>query len=280
MRFTKLRLVGSVNVDLPIVGVESDSPFILKGVDGLGPPERVVKTGGSVAEGGTRQGTRAANRQVVALIGLQPGWEFGQTAADLRETLYGLLTPPFGAPVQVQIMDGDTVVAVARGDVSRCETPLFVKDPVVQVTIDCDYPYLLAPATISQAPAKTVSGSQTAIDILNDGTAPAGFYMAITLGAAQAGALRISENSASGRFMNILGPWGSGDKLIVDTRDGARKILRDPAGSGPQVSVLGNMTSGSTWLQLHGGKNRLLINSTSFTYSDYLFAHTPAYWGV
>jgi hypothetical protein len=282
MNWNKLRLVGAASIDLPIFGADPEGPFILKGVDGLGPPERDVKIARTVQEGGYRQGTRTQNRQVVHRVGLQPDWDTGQTSADLRNMMYGLLTPPANQSVKLQVMLGSTILAQTEGDISTFETALFSKDPEVQITLDCDYPYLRKPAITYQIPAKSLVSGKTAVDISNDGTAPAGFWMKIVLQSNHSGSLVISDDTAGGEVLELNGPWNAGDILTVDTRAGQRGVWRQPAGagSGGNVSILGRMTGVSRWLQLHGLANRLLINNTAFDFSGNGFGHTVAYWGV
>jgi len=280
MKFNKIRLLGVTNVDLPIVGADPSGPYVLKSADGLGPTERDVFRARTTQEGGVRQGTRAHDRSAVMLVGLQPDWDTGQTADELRDELYGLLTPPYGLPVGLQLMLGTTVQAVAQGDISRMETAIFTADPAVQITLDCDYPYFLAPAIHYQFPTKTLVSGKTAIDVENDGSAPAGFWMKLVLQATVAGSLKLSDNSPVGQTMEIGGPWEAGDIFEIDTRAGQRGIWRIASGQTARVSKLNDLTPNSPWLQLHKGPNRLLLNRTAFDWEDEGFGHTPAYSGV
>jgi hypothetical protein len=177
-------------------------------------------------------------------------------------------------------MLGETVLAQAQGDISRFEAALFSKDPEVQITVDCDYPYFVSPTVQSQIPVKSLVSGKTAIDIENDGTAPAGFWISFTLQSAQAGSLKISDDSANGQTMTINGPWEAGDTLTLDTRDGQKSVLKTPSGSTVPVSIIGRFTGSSPWMKLHGGANRLLINNTAFDFAGAGFQHTPTYWGV
>jgi len=280
MKFNKIRLLGVTNVDLPIVGADPSGPYVLKSADGLGPPNRALFRSKTTQEGGVRQGSRAEDRQATMLVGLQPDWDTGQTAEELRTELYGLLTPPFGLPVGMQLMLGNTVQAVAQGDISAMEAAIFSSDPAVQIVLDCDYPYFLAPALVYQFPAKGLVSGQSYIDVENDGSAPAGFWMRLVLQQTVAGNLVISDNSPTGQKMTIKGPWNAGDTLTIDTRAGQRGVWRKASGSGVHVSKLNDFTADSPWIQLHKGPNRLLLNRTAFDWEDQGFGHTPAYWGV
>lgn len=279
MKFNKIRLSGASDVDLPILGLDAADPYILKSVDGLGPPEIDVAVANTIQEGGVYRGRRAQNRQVVMRVGLHPDWDDGQTPEELRTTLYNLLTPKFARSVKAKMMWDDDIIALAEGQISRFEISVFAKDPEIQITLNCFSPYLMAPEIEYQIPAKTPIVTNTAIDVQNTGTAPAGFWLGVTLTAPQA-TLRITDDSNNVEKMTIGGGWEAGDTLIVDTRAGQRGVWKIESGDTDLISVLGNLSGTSTWLQLYHGENRYLINSLAFDWYLEGFGHTPAYWGV
>lgn len=280
MIFDKLRLVGANNVDFPILGADASGPFVLKSAEGLDPPEIFVAYASTVNEGGVRQKTKAQNRQVIARVGLQPDWDTGQTAQELRTTLYGLLTPKYGLPLIGRLMLGSTVVGEIQGDISRFEASIFSKDPEVQITMNCDGPHILAPAILYQTPEKSIVSGKTAIDVLNDGTASVGFWMSITFQSVQNATLVLSDDSANGQHMDITENFEAGDKLTLDTRPGQRGVWKTLSGESVKSSILNSLTGESPWMELHGGDNRLLLNNTAFDWAGNGFGHTPAYWGV
>lgn len=280
MKFNKIRLVGASNVDFPIVDADPAGPFVLKNADGLGPPDITLRRGKTVQEGSIRQGRRAEDRQIIMRVGLQPDWDVGQTAEQVRANLYNLLTPRFGNPVKVQLMLNDVVVGVAQGDISRFEVVIFSKDPEVQITLDCDYPYLLAPAVQYQTPIKTVIGGMTALDIVNDGTAPAGFFLGIKFLAPVTGSLQLLEDAPFGLRMSLHNvSFAANDSVTFNTAAGTRGVHKVTP-SGVSTTLLNNLDGASAWLQLYGGNNRLLINNTNFDWYFTGFSHTPAHWGV
>lgn len=282
MKFTKIRLVGPSNVDLPKDGIiEELNPFVLKGADGLGPVEVDVSFAQTLQMGGVYQGRRPQLREITLLVGLQPDWNIGQTASDLRSTLYGLLTPKYEGFIKIQLVDEDIVVAEATGQVKTMEISAFSKDPEVQIVVSCQGPYLNAPSIVYQTPTKTVSGGQTIVTVNNIGTAPSGFWMGFTLTAAHSGSLQIMDDSSMPKIINVGSTFASGATFIIDTRAGNRGVWKIPAGGGPIQSILNELSASSSWIQLHGGTNRLKINNTTgFDWYGSRFGHTPAYWGI
>lgn len=282
MKMDMLRFVGASTVDFPLEGTESSGPFVLKGAEGLGPPEVTVKMVRTVLEKGLYQGKTAALRQVIAVVGLQPNWDDGQTPEQLRTQLYSLLTPKFGAMVRMEVRHGGLLQGYADGQISALVPVLFTRDPAVQIVLDCDYPYLLD-SQVTQTPTqRTVAGLQV-FDIENEGTAPAGFKTGITLGAAVAAPLILSDEGVPGQKIQIDGiNWVSGDTFVVDTRAGSRGVWRIPNGETVPTTILANLNGAvSEWIQLHGGPNTLKLNTTALSFhANYDFVHRPAYWGV
>ena len=282
MKMDMLRFIGAKSVDFPILGADPSGPFVLKGAEGLGPTEINVRIARTVLEKGLYQGKSPNLRQITVLVGLQPNWDTGQTAEELRTELYSLLTPRYGQMVRAEVRHQGVVKAYAQGQVSKMEPAMFTNDPAVQIVLDCDYPYLLAPDVVTQTPVQTTVGDIRAFDVINDGTAPSGFKAGFVLMANVGTSLVLSDENPLGQKIQIDGiNWLAGDRFVVDTRAGSRGVWRG-AGGGALVSVLNNLNGAvSEWIQLYGGDNRLLLNTTAFDWDPAdNFSHQPAYWGV
>lgn len=282
MKMDTLRFIGASSVDFPILGADPSGPFVLKGADGLGPPEVTVRMGKTVLEKAPYQGKSPNLRQVIAVVGLQPDWDVGQTAEELRTVLYGLLTPRYNRMVRVEVVSDGIVQGYAQGQVSKMEAAIFTKDPAVQITVDCDYGYFLAPNAVVQEPVQSTVGGIRAFDVENDGTAPSGFKAGFVLMANVGTTLVLSDEDPLGQKFQVDGiNWVSGDRFVIDTRPGSRGVWRGPGG-GALVPALANMNGAvSEWIHLYGGDNKLLLNTTAFDWDpEYKFSHQPAYWGV
>ena len=280
MYFTKIRLTGLFTTDLPIVNALPSDRYILKNADGLGPPEVDVIIADTVNAGGVYQSRRTQSRELVITIGLNPDYNVGQTPADLRTELYGLLTPSQEDKVTVTIMDGDTPLANTEGYTKRIEIVPFNKEPEVQVTIACLQQYLLAPANLYIIPGGSPgvmppTGVEIPFDITNAGTATTGFYMEIVITSPQP---QFYIADSFGHKMYITNYFYHGDTLILDTRPGFRGIRYKESGSSTESNIIHSLSSDSTWLMLYGGVNNFIASSYFFSWGNVFYR--PQYWGI
>lgn len=268
MYFTKLQLIGLSTVNLPIVDALPTDPYILTNAEGLGPPEVDVSIQNTLNAGGFYQGRRPQSREIVLRVGLNPDFGIGQTAADLRTELYGLLTPGYLDNVTVRIMDVTTVLATTVGYIKKLEIVPFNAEPEVQITIACVEQYLQAPSFLYVAP-----DSKSAPVIDNTGTAPAGFRMEITF---TSNVTNWTLSHASGAKMELTYSFLSGDILTIDTRPGYRGIWLKRGLS--TTNIIYALSADSIWFMLHGGENTFATSSSAFNWGDVYYR--PQYWGV
>ena len=269
MYWTKIRLNGLFVVDLPIVDAKPSDIYILKNALGLGPPEVDVSIINTLNAGGYYQTRRPQPREVVLHVGLNPNFGIDQTASDLRQTLYGLLTPGMTDSVRIEIMAEDVVLAYTIGYVKKLEIAPFSKTPEVQITISCLQWYFLAPAPVYLEPPAKASPI-----IHNAGTAPAGFHMDLTFTAATTNWVL---TAASGKKMNFIYNFPINSTLHIDTRPGYRGIkLSVPLQA--DKNILYSLSADSVWHMLYGGDNPFTTSSQNFNWGDVYYL--PQYWGI
>lgn len=288
MKFTKIRLKGPTNVDLPLLGEPAEGKFLLKGADGLDP------VGVDVLSTGERN---PQGREPVFLVGLQPEWDAGQTAEQLRSELYGLLTPRHRSMIRIEMIDGSTIKAYADGQVKQMEAGIFSKDPEVQITFVCQgatRSYLLAPTQIHTQPDPPNTPGYFPIN--NIGDAPSGFKISIQFLSAvtydsgtdvggvlisdsQIAGVLTSANRDDGEWMRVKRSFAVGDRLIIDTRKGQRNVWSVAANSSNQTSRLNDLDEDSLWMNLHSGLNDIYVDQ-GFVWYENGFSYTPAYWGI
>jgi len=265
MYFTKIRLNGGTDVDFPIIGALPSDTYILKAVDGLGPPDVNV-----IILDNVYQGRETANRQIVMRVGLNPNYGVNQTPEQLRSTLYKMLTLDYTSALRFSLMDGGIIVAIVDGYISKMEVAHFAKDPEVQITIECLQPYLLAPN-----PTVLVPTTKATFPVVNPGTASTWFKADFNITGTIAN-FTLSRNLKPLEQMKIQTTLLPGDVLSIDTRDGQKNITYTRAGK--TENAVGILSIDSIWLELYAGLNTLKTSSAAFNWGSITF--TPRYWGV
>lgn len=290
-KWSFLRLSGAAIlgfIDLNKDGALPEDMFVLKGVDGLGPPEIDVSISKKKF-----QARQPRDRQLVVRIGLNPDYVAGDTPSDLRAYLYGMLTgDASNAQVTTFLMvDAATELFRTEGYVSKIENNPFSKDPEVAVTIECMGPYF-HDAFERDA---LVDGDFGQFDPNpqwpNRGSAPSGFYLEGKVTASydyfeiKNGGYNDNGSEKRMRF-NWFDKYGvhavTNSLIQIDTREGQRMArLLQYLGAGPTYEVfdlLSAMTSDSVWLQLHNDMNNFTTNLSSVTWQ--YAKYTPQHWGI
>lgn len=271
MKFTKVRTIGRTTTDFPIIGANVSDTYIVKEIDGLGPPVVDVSISNTLYQGGIFRGRRPQNREIVFKIAFNPNYSSGQKVSDLRSALYGLLTPNRENQIEVQLMEEDSVVAVTRGFVKSMDPVIFSKEPAVQIVVACIDAYLEAPSAVN---LNVSTLNRTTLVLQNDGTATTGFRMELKF-TSTTNQWSLTD-SDSGDTMHVNEVFNANDSLVINTIPGSRAIERWR--SGVMTNIVGSLTADSDWLDLFLGLNLFHTSSPNFNWVSFSF--TPQYWGV
>jgi hypothetical protein len=270
MKFDKIRLKGLYDIDLQIQGLSPSASYILKAADGLGPPDVTVYNMKEIY-----LGREPVDREIVLRVGLNPDYAAGERVSDLREKLYGLLTPGINDEVTVQfLLNNNAIIAVIKGQIRQMPINPFSDEPEMQIVIACYGSFLLAPAQIA-APLPANSGVPT---INNIGSGPAGFKFNVTINS-QRGFwwLKRGAGTAQEQLMQVNYVFLADDVLKISTEPGNRFILL--VRNGVTSNIIDGLSTDSTWLMLHGGLNSFTTLGPSI--QDFtLIAYTPRFWGI
>lgn len=91
---TQIDLMSENAIDLPIIGITPKTSLLIKKIDGLDPPDRVLFIGDYSQDGGLYQGRRVSKRNVVITIDLNPNPALGETVESLRDKLHRAFIDP------------------------------------------------------------------------------------------------------------------------------------------------------------------------------------------
>lgn len=281
MRFASISLshdLGGVSTGitltplvLPLGSTSSSGPFQLKSVTGLDPPDVDVIVSQGLNSEAVRQGMSETNREVTMLIGYNPNYAAGETISDLRSRLYPWMTPKFGLPIKLSILDSNGVLlAYILCNIKRFETDIFSKDPQVLITFTCIGTYLIGPNYTYPS-----LGSLTKPNFIltNPGDAPSGFQMILTMTGSMTRFDLYNRFNVRMRYNYSL---VSGDIVTISSKPGERSASVNR--SGVVTNLLPYQDTSSDWIMLFAGENPFQYNSSSFTFTSITIY--PRYWGV
>lgn len=280
MKFTRLQLRGLYDIMLPVVGALPTDKFLLKGFDGLGPTEVDVPIIRTVRGKGHYQGRRPQSREATIRIGLNPDWSTNETAEELRNEIYGLLTPPRHSDfVTMYVVDTREVypnetVATAKCWVKRCEIVPFSEDPEVQVTLVFLETYFEGPFLLSYDP----DGAQAGLEIVNPGTAPSGTLLNVTF---TGPATYFEFTDTLGTVMlHVTHDFVNNDLLHIDSRPGFEKIYVFRPGVPGTRNLASSLWADSDWITLLGGMNYIYGEASTSNWEWGAVQYRPLYLGV
>ena len=266
---------GAAPLQFSMASDVSTAAYVLKGVDGLDPPDVNLIMGEALNEGVVYANGIPQAREVTILIGLQPNYALGESAGDLRDILYRILTPWYGGSCRLHIYNpaGTTQILEVDGYVKKVSAAIWSKDPAVQIVFSCKGPYLLDSNFTVPTPA---SLGKSPITIPYPGNAPGGFYIQIQLTTSM-GFFYIEEvGGGSSRRLRVDYGFMANDVIRFNTSYGSRflEVVR----SGVTTNLLGYKSVTSIWPQLRNGNNGFYPANANFNITAIFYQ--PRYWGI
>ena len=247
-------------LQLPIE--ESEDPlqrnnYHVLGVDGLDPVKAsFASTDLANADGVYIQSSRLDVRNLVLTLGMNPDYA-DNSVQELRTRLYRYFMPK--SEIKIRCIDSDYVAKTISGYVESMETPIFVKEPRVSVSILCPNPDFSSVEDSVETLQTTANSDRFSLDY--SGSAPTGFIFRCNTGTDYLNAFRIEVQSEQGNIQTFSynDSTQPGMAVEVDTRMGYRKVM--VYDNGPGMPRLYNVAIGSVWPQLHPGSNLIRVYS-------------------
>lgn len=261
---------------VPILGVTPKDSLLVRHVSGLNPPEIDLFIGDYARDGGTYQGRRIGNRNVVITFDLNPNHALGETVSGLREMLYKAFVDPHVEAdfIKLNLHDDSGRVRYLVGYTEKFETEIFDVETMAQISIICPDPYL---RDIQETILEDPSG-WTAVPFTYTGTAETGFVAQIYV-TSTTPKITLENN---GKTMEITRSFSAGDMVEINTSRGERSVTYTPVGEDP-LPILGDLSVLSPWLELHSQANTMKVYGS--TPSDLPAAirslrFRQSYWGI
>lgn len=258
---------------------DNTSSYKIRGVDGLGPTDKeisMVRTSDSRVRLNQRN---SVMRQIVMLLDLKPNLALGETVASLRQHFYQYHETRDEYPLEFRVFEGPEVKAYINCYLEKIETPIFAKDPQIQLTFNClssNFVGVVDYANLADVDPDGVNGHT--MQIPYDGTAKVGFYSGLTLISGTENPLVISTLQNPRTLFEINYPFAMGDIVRFSTVPGSRYIDRWRSGS--KISLLPYLKKGAVWPKLYEGVNGFRTASTKWEWSADDTSWIPEYLGV
>lgn len=261
------------NIVIPIVGSTIANQFIVKNIDGLGPPPITVNMGALAGNGSIYQGRNMPNRNPVLTIGLNPDFSSDQTVAELRDVIYqALLEPAWNSPEVTIILHDDTKPdRTFSGYVESMDINQFSKSPDLVISILCPAWALSGTVTLNGAWDATHGLTTT-----NPGTAAAGFDLVVVNGSPSMTGFNITKVPDEIKVFSCSETFYSGDALHINSVPGSRKV--EVYRAGVWHNIIDSMDGNVGWPSFAPGANTLSLDWGNMALNS--CTYTSQWWGV
>lgn len=261
---------------LPILGVTPKDSLLIRKVTGLNPPDIDLFIGEYARDGGSYQGRRVGNRNVVMTLDLNPNPALGETISGLRDLLYKTFVDPLVNAdfIELVLHDEEGRVRNIVGYTEKFETEIFDIETMAQISMICPDPYI---RDLAETVLTNPSGTWVSVPFTYGGTAETGFKAQIDI-SANTPVLNIKNN---GRTMTITHNFLTGDVVYVNTIRGERDINYTRAGV--NAPLIAKLSATSPWLELHAQANTMNVHGTlpdDLVAGVKTISYRASYWGV
>lgn len=261
---------------IQILGATPKDSLLVRKITGLSPPDINLFIGDYARDGGTYQGRRVANRNVVIMFDLNPNPALGETISGLREMLYKTFMDPHADAdyVKLNLHDDLGRIRYLVGWTEKFETEIFDIETVCQISMVCPDPYI---RDNIKTVLRNVNG-WTTVPFTYEGTAETGFEAEIYI-TSDTPTLTLDNND---KRMIISRSFVVGDVVHVNTNRGSRSLTVTPSGGTP-ISIIAGLSPTSPWLELHSQANTMRVygaTTANLIASVRSLSYTQSYWGV
>ena len=264
-------------------------PYTIMDFSGLNPPDATINTSTTaLMDGGIYNSSKLNMRSMNIAFAIE------ENAEENRLAVYKVVQNKM--PIRVYFQS-DKLDIFIDGYVESCSPTYWGKKNIVTVSILCPFPYFKsAQEMINEFSALTnmfhfpfasteepelVMGSidpMTAIDIINDGSAPCGITFTLYARRNLTNPKIINYNT--GEFLELKLQMLAGDEITITTGQGNKTItlLRDAVES----NIFNDLNMDSTWLQLDVGENFFVYEVAEGLETDLIITikHYDLYEGV
>lgn len=263
---TALEVTNSQGDLLSIPLEEDDHGFHLHKIDGLDPVKAtLVSSNFANQDGAQYNSSRREARNIKITLGLEPD-NVTQSVRTMRNALYNFFMPKKEVVLRFKTFDEFEPDIIAQnlesyiiGRVETCDSPLFVKDPAVEISLMCFDPDFKDP-DVHVVEGVSTAGLDEQI-VFYEGSVETGITF-IFRPDRDVDAFTIYHRPPDGtlRMLDFTEPLLNGDILTIKTTVGEKSVVRTRAGV--ESSLLYGQSPQSDWLELQPGDNNFRVYAT------------------
>lgn len=226
--------------------------FIVANIDGLDPvPATIVSSSFAQVDGTQYHSSRRESRNIKLRLELEPDYAI-ETVSVLRKRLYAFFMPKSAVSFTF-IMDDGLSVDIS-GRVETFETPLFTKEPAVDISIMCFNPDFVDPIAVVESGLSASATGALTNDFVYPGTVETGIKLVFPI-ARNTDQFTFYHQSPEGILyqLDFAAPLLTGDTLTISTVTGNKYATLTRGGV--DSSILYGVSPYSKWIELEQGVN-------------------------
>lgn len=271
-----------------MAAIAGGSQYVIKDIQGLGPPKaEILTTSYQGMDGGVYQTAKGSQRNVVIQLGLNPNYLSDDPFGTLRRALYKWFNPKI--LLEMDFINSNFQTVRLYGYVESNEPSIFSPEPSITVSIICPDPYFYGEGALEVNGV----GNQNLV-VNNPGTVETGMHFTIygiqSLNGTPIKLERVEqslEEGTNGTLMIYQGPmYAQGNPWVMDFNSikgqkNAGFAIQDGYVPGNSFANLLGFVNG--WVYLTPGINTLKVTlPTDNLTGDKLtqIRWTPAYGGL
>lgn len=281
MNITDIELYSSDNIQPLIFNIRGSKPddrYYIKNILGLDAEELIPKFYAAGLQ--TRPkfydfGLKP--RTIVINFLLNPNFKLSDTASDLRDSIYKMISASRTGKLTLNMNDSGITVAKTAGFITKFEADLFTNKPGITISIQCDDPMFRGINSVVYVTELVDANPVIIVDSLS--TAPHGFALTVTFTGASA-TFTIQDLPVNPEWAFSVTPasaFASGDVLYLSSEKSNKYLY--VVRSGVTTYLMDRISPTSIWPIIFPGSNSFHIPEMVSLDLDKVEFY-PAYWGV
>lgn len=264
-----------VSLELPLEDLDTGG-YIVKDIGGLDPVKAtLVSSKFAQRDGAQYNSSQRDPRNITIKLGIEPDY-IGNSVEVLRKNLYDFFMPKIQVTLRFHMDDGTYVDIL--GMVESCESPLFVQEPVADISLMCFNPDFYPPNSVLFDGVSATDPDGLGLVHVYPGSVETGILFSVTVIRDMAG-FTIYHTPRDGivRKLVFAQQVFVNDVVKINTSKGQKSIT--VTRGGVTTSYLYAMPPDSDWIELQPGDNHIRVYSTVDPF-PYSIEYTPKYGGL